>query len=69
MSELESNIFDDVENGNFVEFSDKVSSVLAQKVQDHPFIKSKKDEYVKNSRIKDAFAEIETYLDKDIAEE
>jgi hypothetical protein len=68
--ELDSTVIDSAEQGNFSDFADKVKVVLAQKVQNHPFIQAKKDEYLRNTRIKDAFAQIDTYLDtKDSPEE
>lgn len=67
---LDLELLDNAEKGNFSDFADTVKDVLASKVINHPFIQAKKEEFNRNTRIKDAFAQIDTYLDtKDSPEE
>lgn len=69
MAELDTGVIDSAKNGKFSEFADVVKKVLSQKVQNHPFIQAKKEEYIRNTRIKDAFAQIDTYLDTKVSPE
>ena len=60
MEELGKDVIDSAEQGKFSDFAGKVEDVLAQKVQNHPFIQAKKEEYLRNVDIKDTFAKIDS---------
>ena len=71
MAEIDIDVINHAQQGEFSDFSSKVKDVLDQKVKSHPYIQAKKAEYMNHSRIKDTFAQVsdfsepepETYLD------
>lgn len=56
--ELSQETLDQAYNGEFSAFASTIKKVLDQKVKNHPYIKTKKEELDNFTRMKDIFAKI-----------